>query len=105
MGAFRIRRSYDLESSAVASPHTWITRGRMSVQRVPIRLEPLSIEVELPRGSSLVSGLSAHGFEFPCGGTGLCGGCGVRVRVGSLPVTDGDQAAFSTAELADGWRL
>ena len=45
---------------------------------------------------TLVSALSGHGVEFPCGGTGLCGGCGVRVLSGSLPVTDADRAAFST---------
>jgi uncharacterized 2Fe-2S/4Fe-4S cluster protein (DUF4445 family) len=77
----------------------------MSLEGVRIRLEPLSIEIELPRGSSLVAGLSSQGLEFPCGGTSLCGGCAVRVAAGSLPATEGDRAIFSADELAQGWRL
>ena len=72
---------------------------------VHIRLEPLSVELELPRGGSLVSGLAAHGFEFPCGGTGECGGCQVRVLSGSLPVTEADADSFSVDQLTHGWRL
>ncbi len=77
----------------------------MSADAVRIRLEPLSVEIEVPRGSLLLSSLSEHGFEFPCGGTGVCGGCGVRVLAGLLPVTASDLTAFSTRQLADGWRL
>ncbi len=58
---------------------------------VRIRLEPLAVEFDVPRGASLVAGLAAHGFEFPCGGMGECGGCGVRVLSGSLPITDADR--------------
>ncbi len=76
-----------------------------SSDRVSIRLEPLSVEFELPRGGSLVSGLAAHGFEFPCGGTGECSGCQVRVLSGSLPVTEADADSFSVDQLAQGWRL
>jgi uncharacterized 2Fe-2S/4Fe-4S cluster protein (DUF4445 family) len=77
----------------------------MSAEVVRIRLEPLSVETDVPRGASLVSSLAEHGFEFPCGGTGTCGGCGVRVLAGSLPVTDADRAAFPTQLLDNGWRL
>jgi uncharacterized 2Fe-2S/4Fe-4S cluster protein (DUF4445 family) len=77
----------------------------MSANPVRLRLEPLSVEIEAPLGSLLVSCLSEHGVEFPCGGTGVCGGCGVRVLAGRLPVTGPDLAAFSAKQLADGWRL
>ena len=77
----------------------------MSADVVRVRLEPLSVEVDVPRGVLLVSSLAEHGVEFPCGGTGLCGGCGVRVLAGSLPVTDADRAAFPTQQLENGWRL
>jgi len=77
----------------------------MSAELVRIRLEPLSVEVDVPRGAQLVASLSAHGVEFPCGGAGHCGGCGVRVLAGSLPVTGEDRAAFSAEQLSDGWRL
>jgi uncharacterized 2Fe-2S/4Fe-4S cluster protein (DUF4445 family) len=77
----------------------------MSPERVRIQLEPLSVAVEVPRGSPLASSLPQLGVEFPCGGTGICGGCGVRVLKGSLPVTGFDHAIFSEGELDAGWRL
>ncbi|MGD0520812.1 MAG: ASKHA domain-containing protein [Terracidiphilus sp.] len=77
----------------------------MSAERVRIQLEPLSVAVEAPRGASLASVLPQFGLEFPCGGTGLCGGCRVRVLAGSLQVTDQDRSLFSETELAGGWRL
>ena len=77
----------------------------MSADQVRIRLEPLSVEVDVPHGASLVSPLAAHGVEFPCGGMGTCGGCGVRVLAGSIPVTDADCVAFPPEKLALGWRL
>jgi uncharacterized 2Fe-2S/4Fe-4S cluster protein (DUF4445 family) len=77
----------------------------MSAEEVRIRLEPLAVEVDVPRGALLLSSLSGHGVEFPCGGTGGCGGCGVRVLVGALEVTDADRTAFSAEQLAAGWRL
>ena len=76
-----------------------------SSDRVRIRLEPLSVEFELPRGSSLVPGLAAHGIEFPCGGMGECSGCQVRVLSGSLPVTEADSATLTPDQLGLGWRL
>lgn len=77
----------------------------MSDDRVRIRLEPLAVEVDVPGGASLISPLAEHGVEFPCGGTGVCGGCGVRVLSGALPVTDADVAAYTEDELNAGWRL
>jgi len=77
----------------------------MSTDTVRIRLEPSSAEVEVPRGALLASSLAQFGFESPCGGTGLCGGCGVRVLAGSLPVTAADREVFAADELTSGWRL
>ncbi len=77
----------------------------MNPETVKVRLEPLAVEVDLPRDTSLISSLSDHGIEFPCGGTGLCGGCGVRVLAGSLKITDADCAVFTSEELSQGWRL
>jgi len=76
-----------------------------SSDNVRIRLEPLSVELELPRGGSLVPGLAAHGVEFPCGGMGECSGCQVRVLSGSLPVTEADVATLTPDQLGLGWRL
>ena len=77
----------------------------MSQAEVRIRLEPLAIEFSAALNTPLLSILAEHGFEFPCGGSAVCRGCCVRVLSGSLPVSEADQAAFSSDELADGWRL
>ena len=77
----------------------------MSPHPVRIRLEPFAIELELPGGASLIPALSAQGVEFPCGGTGVCGGCSVRVLAGSLPVTEADRVVFLPKQLNQGWRL
>jgi uncharacterized 2Fe-2S/4Fe-4S cluster protein (DUF4445 family) len=77
----------------------------MSDETVRIRLEPLAVEVDVPRGAPLLSSLANQGVEFPCGGTGICGGCGLRVLAGALPVTEADRAAFTLEEIAGGWRL
>ena len=77
----------------------------MSGEGVRIKLEPLAIEVDVPCGALLMGSLSGHGVEFPCGGTGECGGCGVRVLAGSLEVTDSDRKVFSEEQLDAGWRL
>jgi uncharacterized 2Fe-2S/4Fe-4S cluster protein (DUF4445 family) len=65
----------------------------------------MSVEAEVPLGESLASALPQFGVEFPCGGTSFCGGCGVRILKGSLPITGPDLSVFSAAELDDGWRL
>ena len=77
----------------------------MSAETVRIQLEPLSVSVDAPQGASLASVLPQFGLEFPCGGTGLCGGCRVRVLAGSLQITEQDCSFFTDAELAGGWRL
>src|SRR5450631_1676962 len=77
----------------------------MIAKTVRIRLEPWSVEIEAPSGSSLSSILSANGVEFPCGGDGICGGCGIRLLSGTLPVSLEDEVAFRPDEIAAGWRL
>jgi uncharacterized 2Fe-2S/4Fe-4S cluster protein (DUF4445 family) len=77
----------------------------MSVETVSVRLEPLSVEVAVPRGGPLIAALAGNGIEFPCGGTGICGSCGVRVLSGSLPITEADLACYSPQQLDVGWRL
>ncbi|MDR3793671.1 MAG: ASKHA domain-containing protein [Terracidiphilus sp.] len=77
----------------------------MSGERVRVRLEPLGVEFDVERGGELVSALSEHGVEFPCGASGHCGGCGVQVRTGWLAATRADREIFTEEELSDGWRL
>jgi uncharacterized 2Fe-2S/4Fe-4S cluster protein (DUF4445 family) len=77
----------------------------MSNDKVRIQLEPSSAVVDVPRGAALASALPELGVEFPCGGTGLCGACRIRVLEGSLTITESDRSVFSASELASGWRL
>jgi len=72
---------------------------------VVIRLEPLAVELTVERGARLLVILAEHGIEFPCGGTGICGSCGIRLRSGTLPITNIDRGFFSREELEAGWRL
>lgn len=72
----------------------------------PIRIELMGLgPVEVPAGRSLISALAAHGVEFPCGGSGVCGGCRVRVVEGALAETATDRRYFTESELSAGWRL
>lgn len=72
---------------------------------VRIRLEPHGLEFDLESGGELASALVGRGVEFPCGASGLCGGCALRVLSGWLPATRADREIFSDEELTQGWRL
>ena len=58
-------------------------------------------------GSVLIDTLREHGvrIDAPCGGSGRCGKCRVRVVSGELPVTAEDRAFLSEREIATGVRL
>lgn len=77
----------------------------MNPDIVKVRLEPLAVEVAVPRGSELIAVLADHGVEFPCGGAGICSGCRVRVLAGSLRTSEADREVFSHWEIENGWRL
>lgn len=72
---------------------------------VKVRLEPLAVEVQVPRGAELIGSLAEHGVEFPCGGSGICGGCSVRVLSGAVAISHADREVFTPKQLANGWRL
>ncbi len=73
--------------------------------RFRVDLVPLGARLELEGGASLETILAPHGVEFPCGGAGRCRGCRVRVLEGAIAITPEMEAAFTSAELAAGWRL
>ncbi len=73
--------------------------------RSRIELLPLGATLEVEPGTPLEAALAGFGFEFPCGGAGICQGCRVRVIAGSLAVTPEMELTFTPAELAAGWRL
>jgi len=75
------------------------------VEKVHITLHPLGKTLEADRGAALQDILFDYGVEFPCGGTGRCHGCRIRVIQGTLPITPFQREALSAAELEQGWRL
>ena len=79
--------------------------GQIDCQKLCIRLEPGNRQFEVVAGSSLVEALAGCDVEFPCGASGICGGCAVRVCAGWLPATEADREHFSIEELNEGWRL
>jgi uncharacterized 2Fe-2S/4Fe-4S cluster protein (DUF4445 family) len=76
-------------------------------QDVAIRLEPSGKTVPARPGTPLVEVAAAAGIvlDLPCGGEGACGKCRVRVPRDASPPNDAERKAFSTAELAEGYRL
>ena len=74
-------------------------------ETVRVELVPLGVSLEVRRGAALGSVLAAHGLEFPCGGSELCGGCRVRLLEGTLTPTPKDKLALTDEEIAAGWRL
>lgn len=73
--------------------------------KVQIELQPLGKFIFVKRGTPLQDVLFDYGVEFPCGGTGRCQGCRVRVVQGELPITTIQQETLTARELAQGWRL
>lgn len=73
--------------------------------KVRIELDPLGVVLEAEPGSTLESLLASYGIEFPCGASGICGGCRVQVLEGVAEPQESDLLTLSEAELAAGYRL
>jgi uncharacterized 2Fe-2S/4Fe-4S cluster protein (DUF4445 family) len=74
-------------------------------ETIRITLHPLDRTIEAPVGASLQDLLFAYGVEFPCGGSGRCKGCRVRVLAGKAAAGPEDRRALTSAEIDAGWRL
>jgi len=75
--------------------------------RVGLRFEPSGTTVRVPPGVTVFDAASWNGIaiDSTCGGHGTCKKCRVRVDSGAVPVSELDTRAFSSDELAAGWRL
>ena len=74
---------------------------------IKILVEDQGKKIECEAGSVLIDTLREHGvrIDAPCGGSGRCGKCRVRVMSGELPVTAEDRTFLSEREIASGVRL
>jgi uncharacterized 2Fe-2S/4Fe-4S cluster protein (DUF4445 family) len=92
-------RARELEPAEVA-PDDGATRVRL-------RFEPDGNEVRVPSGTPIFDAASWNGIaiDSTCGGYGTCKKCKVKILSGDVPVGSVDPRAFTSAELADGWRL
>ncbi len=70
-----------------------------------ITLLPLQQSIDVNKGSHLHDILFNYGVEFPCGGHARCRGCRVKIKDGSLPVTNLQKNILDNKELDEGWRL
>ena len=73
--------------------------------KVRIELLPIGAVLEVDRGTPLQNLLSSRGMEFPCGGTGTCGGCRVQILEGHAEPSPEERTLLSREELLDGWRM
>lgn len=75
--------------------------------RVSLLFAPAGREFRVPPDVSVFDAASWNGIaiDSTCGGHGTCRKCKVQLTTGTSPVTPSDERAFTTAELADGWRL
>lgn len=79
----------------------------MDEQQIRVTFQPQGRSVSVLRRTTILEAAARSGvvIETPCGGTGTCGKCRVRVLANAGSPTAADKNAFSAAELKDGWRL
>ena len=72
-----------------------------------LAFEPSGRRVRVPPGVTLFDAASWNGIaiDSTCGGHGTCAKCKIKVLDGAVPVTVLDHRAFTTEQLAAGWRL
>jgi len=75
--------------------------------KLKVTFEPSGRKVFVLPGTILLEAAARAGFvvETPCGGTGKCGKCVVRVTGGCCSVTPEVESALSAEQIGDGYRL
>jgi uncharacterized 2Fe-2S/4Fe-4S cluster protein (DUF4445 family) len=76
-------------------------------QEIKVTFQPSGRKVYVLPGTRILEAAARAGIILrnPCGGTGTCGKCRVRIERGACAPTPACGAVFSTAEIAQGWRL
>jgi len=77
------------------------------VGRVQLKFVPSGQEVRVPPGVSVFDAASWNGLaiDSTCGGHGTCKKCKIQILEGEVPISNLDIRAFTSDQLADGWRL
>jgi uncharacterized 2Fe-2S/4Fe-4S cluster protein (DUF4445 family) len=76
-------------------------------QEIKVTFQPSGRHVHVLPGTRILEAAARAGIMLrnPCGGTGVCGKCRVRIERGKCPPTAACSTVFGAAELALGWRL
>ncbi len=79
----------------------------MSDKQFRVTFEPQGRTVYVLPETKLLEAAGRAGLtiQTPCGGSGTCGKCRIRITTGVREPTDADRQAFSDDELDAGWRL
>lgn len=81
--------------------------GGDTLANYKIIFQPGDVTVEAVEGSTIMEAIHAAGvgFDFPCGGSGKCGKCRVRITRGAYEPTVKEYERLDPKELAEGVRL
>jgi uncharacterized 2Fe-2S/4Fe-4S cluster protein (DUF4445 family) len=76
-------------------------------QELKVTFEPSGRSVYVLAGTTLLETAARAGYiiETPCGGTGKCGKCLVRVTEGTCKVCDAEETVLSAEQIRQGYRL
>ena len=79
----------------------------MAEQQIRITFKPSGRSVFVLSGTKIIEAAARAGLTIntPCGGTGTCGKCRVKIITGVEEPTDTDKYIFNADQLQDGWRL
>lgn len=79
----------------------------MSDTHIRVVFQPSARPVFVLAGTKIIEAAARAGLTLstPCGSTGTCGKCRVRLAQGAPDPSEADQAIFSADQLDQGWRL
>lgn len=79
----------------------------MSYKKITVTFQPQNRTVSVLEGTKIIEAAAVTGIiiNTPCGGTGVCGKCRVKIISPQLKLTKADEKIFSGIELKQGWRL
>ena len=79
----------------------------MKPKQYKVTFQPQGRSVYVLAGTKVIEAAAVAGIvvNTPCGGSGICGKCKIRIVKGSDSPTDADKGFFKADELEQNWRL